>query len=66
MADQGTNGDRKVFRVVGKPNLPGVKSWDQVTGAAKFGPDYVVPKMLHAKFLRCPHANARIKSMART
>ncbi len=63
MADQGINGDRKVFRVVGKANLPGVKSWDQVTGVAKFGPDYVIPKMLHAKFLRCPHANARIKSM---
>ena len=61
MPDQGTNGDRKEFRVVGKPHLVGVKSWEQATGAAKFGPDYVVPDMLHAKFLRCPHANARIK-----
>jgi CO/xanthine dehydrogenase Mo-binding subunit len=63
MADTGTNGNRTEFRVVGKPNLPGVKSRDQATGVAKFGPDYVVPNMLHAKFLRCPHANARIKSI---
>jgi CO/xanthine dehydrogenase Mo-binding subunit len=63
MADTGTNGNRTEFRVVGKPNLPGVKSRDQATGVAKFGPDYVVPNMLHAKFLRSPHANARIKSI---
>jgi CO/xanthine dehydrogenase Mo-binding subunit len=63
MIDTGVNGDRKEFRVVGKPNLPGVMSRDQATGVAKFGADYVVPNMLHAKFLRCPYANARIKSM---
>src|SRR5512138_1244717 len=63
MADQGANGSRKDFRVVGKPNLPGVLSWSQATGVAKFGIDYVVPDMLHAKFLRSPYANARIKSL---
>jgi hypothetical protein len=63
MADTSVNGDRKEFRVVGKPNLPGVMSRDQATGVAKFGPDYVVPNMLHAKFLRSPYANARIKSI---
>ena len=64
MADlAGVNGQRKVFRVVGKPNLPGVLSWAQATGVAKFGIDYVVPDMLEARFLRSPHANARIKSM---
>jgi CO/xanthine dehydrogenase Mo-binding subunit len=64
MADlAGVNGQRKEFRVVGKPNLPGVLSWAQATGVAKFGVDYVVPNMLHAKFLRSPYANARIKSI---
>jgi CO/xanthine dehydrogenase Mo-binding subunit len=64
MADlAGVNGTRSVFRVVGKPNLPGVLSWSQATGVAKFGIDYVVPNMLEARFLRSPYANARIKSI---
>ncbi len=63
MADTGTNGGRKEFRVVGKPNVPGVLSWSQATGVAKFGCDYVVPNMVEAKFLRSPYPNARIKSM---
>ena len=67
MADlAGVNGTRKDFRVVGKPNLPGVLSWSQATGVAKFGIDYVVPDMLHAKFLRSPYANACIKSVDTT
>ena len=67
MADlAGVNGTRKDFRVVGKPNLPGVLSWAQATGVAKFGIDYVVPDMLHAKFLRSPYANARIKKLDTT
>jgi len=64
MADLvGVNGTRKDFKVVGKPNLPGVLSWAQATGVAKFGIDYVVPDMLHAKFLRSPYANARITKL---
>ena len=64
MADlAGINGQREKFRVVGKPNLPGKLSLAQATGVAKFGIDYVVPDMLHAKFLRSPYANARIKSV---
>jgi CO/xanthine dehydrogenase Mo-binding subunit len=64
MADlAGVNGTRKEFRVVGKPNLPGVWSWTQASGVAKFGIDYVVPDMLEARFLRSPYANARIKSV---
>jgi CO/xanthine dehydrogenase Mo-binding subunit len=64
MADlAGVNGQRKEFKVVGKPNLPGVLSWAQATGIAKFGIDCVVPDMLHAKFLRSPYANARIRSV---
>jgi CO/xanthine dehydrogenase Mo-binding subunit len=67
MADlAGVNGTRKDFRVVGKPNLPGVLSWSQATGVAKFGIDYVVPDMLEAKFLRSPYANAYIKSVDTT
>jgi len=62
----GINGTRKDFRVVGKPNLPGVLSWAQVTGVAKFGIDYVVPNMLHAKFLRNPYPAARVKSVDTT
>jgi CO/xanthine dehydrogenase Mo-binding subunit len=64
MADlAGVNGTRKDFKVVGKPNLPGVLSWAQATGVAKYGIDYIIPNMLHAKFLRSPYANARIKSV---
>ena len=64
MADlAGVNGTRKNFRVVGKPNLPGVLSWSQATGVAKFGIDYVVPDMLEARFLRSPYPNAYIKSV---
>jgi CO/xanthine dehydrogenase Mo-binding subunit len=66
MADLGVNGTRKDFRIVGKPNLPGVLSWAQATGVARFGVDYAVPGMLHAKFLRSPYANARIKSVDTT
>ena len=61
MADiVGVNGQREEFRVVGKPNLPGKVSHALAAGVAKFGIDYVVPDMLHAKFLRSPYANARV------
>ena len=64
MADlEGINGQRKEFRVVGKPNLPGRLSFSQATGIAKFGADYVFSDMLHAKFLRSPYANAKITKM---
>jgi len=56
----GVNGQREEFRVVGKPNLPGKVSYALATGIAKFGIDYAVPNMLHAKFLRSPYANARV------
>ncbi|MDR1298636.1 MAG: molybdopterin-dependent oxidoreductase [Oscillospiraceae bacterium] len=61
MADLiGANGGREVFRVVGKPNLPGLTSRQMATGAAKFGSDYTVPDMLFAKILRSPYAHARV------
>jgi uncharacterized protein (TIGR02118 family) len=52
MADLvGSNGDRKVFKIVGKLNIPGRLSYSIATGEAKFGSDVVVPGMRHAKFL---------------
>ena len=59
----GINGQREDFRVVGQPNLPGVVSKHLATGVAKFGSDYAIPNMLHAKFLRSPYANARVQSV---
>ena len=67
MADiAGANGLREDFRVVGKPNLPGKSSYALASGIAKFGIDYVLPNMLHAKFLRSPYANARVLSVDTT
>jgi CO/xanthine dehydrogenase Mo-binding subunit len=67
MADiEGINGQREKFRVVGKPNLPGRLSYAMATGIAKYGIDYVVPGMLHAKFLRSPYANAKVVSVDTT
>jgi xanthine dehydrogenase molybdenum-binding subunit len=37
--------------------------FDKVTGRAKYGADYTLPGMLHAKVLRSPHAHARIRSI---
>ena len=64
MADlAGSNGTRAEFKAVGRANVPGKLSFSIATGIAKFGGDYVVPNMLHAKFLRNPHGRAKIKSM---
>ena len=64
MADlAGINGQRKEFKIVGKANVPGRLSWAHASGVAKFGADYAVHDMLHSKFLRSPHANARIRSI---
>ncbi len=64
MADiAGSNGQRKEFKAVGKENVPGRLSYSIATGMAKFGCDYVVPNMLHAKFLRNPYGRAKIKSI---
>src|SRR5438874_9736361 len=35
----------------------------KATGKAKYSYDINRPGMLHAKFLRCPHAHAKIKSI---
>ena len=59
----GINGQRENFKVIGTPNLPGRLSYALATGAAKFGGDYVLPGMLHAKFYRSPYANAKALSI---
>jgi CO/xanthine dehydrogenase Mo-binding subunit len=64
MADiEGSNGQRTEFKAVGRANLPGRLSYSIATGRAKFGCDYVVPDMLHAKFLRNPYGRVKIKGM---
>ena len=64
MADiVGVNGQRESFRVVGKPNKPGILSYALASGVAKFGADYTAPDMLFAKFLRSPYAHAKVLSI---
>jgi len=64
MADiEGSNGQRKKFKAVGRANVPGRLSYTIATGRAKFGTDAVVPDMLHAKFLRSPYGRVKIKSL---
>ena len=64
MADiVGSNGQRTEFKAVGRANVPGRLSYAIATGQAKFGTDAVLPDMLHAKFLRCPHGRAKLKGM---
>jgi xanthine dehydrogenase molybdenum-binding subunit len=51
-----------IYRVIGTRPIrhDGV---DKVTGRAKYGADYALPRMIHGKVLRSPHAHARIKSI---
>ena len=50
------------FSVLGK-SVVKKDAIEKVTGAARYIPDIQLPGMLHAKFLRSPHAHARIKSI---
>ena len=36
---------------------------DKVTGRARYSADITLPRLLHGKILRSPHAHARIKSI---
>jgi len=64
MADvEGSNGQRSEFKSVGSANIPGRLSYSIATGMAKYGYDYVLPDMLHAKFLRSPHGRAKIRKL---
>ncbi len=49
-------------KVVGQA-LPRVDSYDRVSGAAQYTYDVILPDMLHAAILRCPHAHAMVKSV---
>ena len=47
-----------VGKVTRRPDGP-----DKVTGRARYGDDMTLPRMLHAKILRSPHAHAKIISI---
>lgn len=47
------------FKIIGR-RMPLIDAEEKVTGAAIFGADVVLPRMLHGKILRSPHAHARI------
>jgi len=49
-------------RVVGKA-LPRVDAYERVSGAAQYTADVILPDMLYAAILRCPHAHAMVKSV---
>ncbi len=42
---------------------PKIDGREKITGRARFVADMKLPRMAHAKFLRSPHAHARIKSI---
>jgi CO/xanthine dehydrogenase Mo-binding subunit len=48
--------------VVGKP-IPRVDAYDRVSGSAVFPSDTVLPEMLYAAILTCPHANANVRKI---
>lgn len=47
------------YQIIGK-SVPRIDAIDKVTGSAKYAADVSLPGMLWGKFLRCPHAHARI------
>ena len=65
---QGAQGEEKLLpwtgetKLVGKP-VPRVDAYERVSGAAEYTYDVVLPDMLHAAILRCPHAHALVKSV---
>ena len=50
------------LKVVGQ-NVERVDAKAKATGEAKFTVDLMLPGMVYAKYLRCPHAHARILSI---
>ncbi len=49
----------KETRVVGQ-RAPRVDAYERVSGSATYTNDLVLPDMLHAVIVRCPHAHARV------
>jgi CO/xanthine dehydrogenase Mo-binding subunit len=52
----------KDTKVVGKP-IPRVDAYDRVSGSAVYPSDTIVPDMLHAAILICPHAHANVRKI---
>lgn len=52
----------KETAVVGK-RVPRVDGYDRVSGSAVYPRDILLPDMLHAAILRCPHAHAKVKKI---
>ena len=50
------------FKVIGTTPIRH-DAMDKVTGQARYGADITLPRLLHGKILRSPHAHARIKSI---
>lgn len=50
------------LKLVGKP-ISRTDGYDKVSGTARYTFDIKLPRMTHAKTLRCPHAHAKIKSI---
>ena len=49
-------------RVVGKP-IPRVDGYERVSGSAIYPMDMLLPDMLYAAILRCPHAHAIVRKV---
>ncbi len=49
-------------KIVGKPQ-PRVDAYERVSGAAQYTADILLPDMIYAAILRCPHAHAMVKSV---
>ncbi len=49
-------------KVVGKP-LTRIDAYDRVSGSAVYPSDVILPDMLHAAILSCPHAHAMVKKV---
>jgi xanthine dehydrogenase YagR molybdenum-binding subunit len=48
--------------IVGKP-IPRIDGYERVSGKAVFPADVILPNMLYAAILRCPHPNATVKKI---
>nr|MCU0256723.1 molybdopterin-dependent oxidoreductase [Vicinamibacterales bacterium] len=59
-ADAPTPEPWRETRVIGT-RMPRVEGYDKVSGTAVYASDVSLPGMLHAAFVRCPHAHARVK-----
>lgn len=49
-------------KVVGKP-IPRVDAFERLSGKATYSLDVILPDMLYAATLRCPHAHAKAKKI---